>query len=219
MIIFMLLLIEPKIITLMSNQIGYYLRTSHYLQNIGTQVDKIDDGWKVYKDEGISGRVSFRDRPSGKNLLSDIQNGKISQVVVLRIDRLGRNTTDILNTIKLIHQYNVPIRSINEGLITLDEEGKETPMTNLLINLLSSLSEFQYHQTREKTLDGILRGKMEGKYKGRKTGSFESPDKFLSKPKVKKIKIMLETGMSIRKISSIVECSPNTIVKLKKRII
>ena len=202
----------------MDGQIGYYLRTSHYLQNIGTQVDRIEDGWKVYKDEGISGRISFQDRPSGKNLLMDIQRGKIGQVVVLRIDRLGRNTTDILNTIKLIHGYKVPIRSISEGITTLDESGKETPMSNLLINLLSSLSEFQYHQTREKTLDGIQRGKLEGKYKGRMTGSVEPIDKFLSKPKVRKIKVMLESGMSIRKISSIVECSPNTIIKLKKRI-
>ena len=202
----------------MDGQIGYYMRTSHYLQNIGTQTDKIEDGWKVYKDEGVSGRVNFQDRPSGKKLLEDIQKGKISQVCTLRIDRLGRNTTDILSTIKLIHQYKVPIRSLNEGITTLDDEGKETPMSNLLINLLSSLSEFQYHQTREKTLDGILRGKLEGKYKGRQTGSTEPVDKFLSKPKVRKIKVMLDSGMSIRKISSILECSPTTIIKVKNRI-
>lgn len=206
------------ILTVFSSQIGYYLRTSHYLQNIGTQVDRIEDGWKVYKDEGISGRISFQDRPSGKNLLMDIQRGKISQVIVLRIDRLGRNTTDILNTIKLIHGYKVSIRSLSEGITTLDESGKETPMSNLLINLLSSLSEFQYHQTREKTLDGIQRGKLDGKYKGRMTGSVEDMDKFLSKPKVRKIKVMLESGMSVRKISSVVECSPNTIMKVKSRI-
>jgi|WetSurMetagenome_2_1015567.scaffolds.fasta_scaffold250014_1 DNA invertase Pin-like site-specific DNA recombinase len=198
--------------------IGYYLRTSHYLQNIGTQVDRVEDGWKVYKDEGVSGRVNFQDRPSGKILLTDIQRGKISQVVVLRIDRLGRNTTDILNTIKLIHGYKVSIRSLSEGITTLDESGKETPMSNLLLNLLSSLSEFQYHQTREKTLDGIQRGKLDGVYKGRMTGSVEPMEKFLNKPKVRKIKVMLESGMSIRKISSIVECSPNTIIKLKKKI-
>jgi DNA invertase Pin-like site-specific DNA recombinase len=202
----------------MDGQIGYYMRTSHYLQNIGTQVDKIEEGWKVYKDEGISGRISFQDRPAGKKLLDDIQRGKINQVVCLRIDRLGRNTTDILNTINLIHQYKISIRSLSEGITTLDDSGKETPMSNLLINLLSSLSEFQYHQTREKTLDGILRCKLEGGYKGRKQGSIEPLDKFLSKPKVRKIQMMLETGMSIRKISSIVECSPNTITKLKKKI-
>lgn len=198
--------------------IGYYMRTSHYLQNIGTQVDKIEDGWKVYKDEGISGRISFQDRPNGKKLLDDIGKGKISEVVVLRIDRLGRNTTDILNTIKLIHQYHIPIRSIGEGITTLDENGRETPMTNLLLNILSSLSEFQYHQTREKTLDGILRGKLDGKYTGRKVGSVESVDKFMSKPKVMKIKVMLNSGISIRKISSIVECSPNYIYKVKERL-
>lgn len=202
----------------MKQQIGYYLRTSHYLMNIGTQVDKIEDGWKVYKDEGVSGRINFQDRPSGKRLLQDISSGKISQVVVLRIDRLGRNTTDILTTIKLIHQFQVPIRSINEGIITLDEHGKETPMTNLLLNLLSSLSEFQYHQTREKTLEGILRGKLEGKYKGRQVGSVESVDKFINKPKVKKIRELLDSGVGIRKISRIVECSPNYIYKVKEKL-
>ena len=199
-------------------QVGYYLRTSHYLQNIGTQVDKIEDGWKVYKDEGVSGRVSFQVRPSGKKLLQDIEKGKISEVVVLRIDRLGRNTTDILTTIKLIHQYQVPIRSISEGITTLDDNGRETPMTNLLLNLLSSLSEFQYHQTREKTLDGILRGKLDGKYKGRKTGSVESVDKFRNKPKVKKIRELLGSGIGVRSISRIVECSPNYIYKVKEKL-
>ena len=202
----------------MEGQVGYYMRTSHYLQNIGTQVDKIEDGWRVYKDEGISGRVSFQDRPSGKKLIDDISKGKINQVIVLRIDRLGRNTTDILTTIKLIHGYKVSIRSLSEGITTLSVDGKETPMSNLLINLLSSLSEFQYHQTREKTLDGISRGKLEGKYKGRKSGSIEPLSKFMSKPKVKKIKVMLDTGLSIRKISSVVECSPNYIYKVKDRI-
>ena len=44
----------------MSTKVAYYLRTSHYLMNISTQVDKIEDGWKVYKDEGVSGRISFK---------------------------------------------------------------------------------------------------------------------------------------------------------------
>lgn len=199
-------------------QIGYYMRTSHYLQNIGTQQDKIEDGWKVYKDEGISGRISFQDRPSGKKLLEDIQKGRISQVICLRVDRLGRSTTDILNTIKFIHQYQVPIRSISEGITTLDEQGRETPMTNLLLNLLSSLSEFQYHQIKEKTQDGIQRGKLEGKYKGRQVGSVESVDKFKNKPKVKKIKELLGSGLGVRSISRIVECSPNYIYKVKEKL-
>ncbi len=199
------------------NTVAYYMRTSHYLQNIGTQIDRIEDGWKIYKDEGISGRIRFEDRPAGKKLLADIANGTILSVIVLRIDRLGRDTTDILQTIKTIHKHNVPIISKNEGITTL-VDGKETPMTNLMINLLSSLSEFQYHQTREKTLDGIQRAKLNGKYRGRSIGSTESMDQFLIKPKVQKIKEMLNCGIGIRKISRILECSPNYIYKVKNLI-
>ena len=197
---------------------GYYIRTSHFLQSIGNQVDKIEPHFKVYRDEGVSGRISFQERPSGRRLLEDIRNGQISEVVVLRIDRLGRNTTDILNTINLIHSYKVPITSRNEGLTTLDENGNQTPMTGLMINLLSSLSEFFYLQTREKTMDGILRSKMEGKYKGRQVGSVESVDKFMSKPKVKKIKELLELKVGVRKISRIVECSTQYVYKVKERV-
>lgn len=201
----------------MSN-IGYYLRTSHYLQNIGTQIDKIEDGWKVYEDKGVSGRIPFLERPSGKRLIEDIANGKINQVIVLRIDRLGRDLNDILTTIKTIHSYNVPITSQNEGITTLID-GKESVMSNLLINILSSISEFQYHQTREKTLAGIERAKLDGKYKGRKIGSTESVETFLSKPKVQKIMTLLNEDIGVRKIARIVECSPNYIYKVKDAMI
>lgn len=202
----------------MSKVIAYYMRTSHYLQSLGNQVDKIEDGWKIYEDKGVSGRIMFEDRPSGKKLLIDIQKGKVKEVVVLRIDRLGRNTTDILNTIKSIHEHQVPITSKNEGLTTLDSNGKQTPMTGLMINLLSSLSEFQYHQTREKTLDGIERAKLEGKYRGRRKFSYESIDKFKNKPKVKKIKELLDSGVGIRRISRVVSCSPNYVYKVKNKL-
>jgi DNA invertase Pin-like site-specific DNA recombinase len=134
-------------------QTAYYLRTSHYLQNIGTQVDRIEEGWKVYKDEGVSGRVVFADRPMAKKLLKDIHGGLISQVIVLRLDRLGRDTSDILSTIKTIHRHGIGIVSINEGITTMID-GKENPMSNLLIAILSSIAEFEYHRIKEKTLEG-----------------------------------------------------------------
>lgn len=195
-------------------QTGYYIRTSHYLQSLGNQKEKIEQHHVIYQDEGVSGRVPFSSRPSGKKLLDDISRGKISEVVVLRLDRLGRDTTDILTTIKKIHSYSVPITSINEGITTLID-GVETPMSNLLINVLSSLSEFQYHQTREKVLSGIQRSKIEGKYTGRKVGSKEPIDKILNKDKVKKIQELLDDNVGIRKISRVVGCSTNYVYKIK----
>ncbi|MBL7857258.1 MAG: recombinase family protein [Cyclobacteriaceae bacterium] len=199
-------------------QIAYYLRTSHYLQNIGTQVDKIEDGWKIYKDEGVSGRVAFADRPMAKKLLKDIREGIIDQIVVLRLDRLGRDTSDILGTIKMAHLHGVGIVSKNEGITTM-VNGKENPMSNLLISILSSIAEFEYHRIKEKTLEGIARGKRLGVYKGRKQGSIEPYESFIKKPKVKKVRLMLKEGLSVRKICELLECSPNFITKVKERLV
>lgn len=176
-------------ITIMEKKVAYYLRTSHYLQNISTQVDKIEDGWKIYKDEGVSGRIEFSSRPSGRRLLQDLKKNRISQVKVLRIDRLGRNVQDILDTINTIHSFGVPINSLSEGITTLDDKGNVTPTTGLLVNVLSSLSEFFYHQNREKMLTGIqlTRQKNPEKYKGRLHGSNEDIDKYMNKPKTIKI--------------------------------
>lgn len=201
----------------MNTKIAYYLRTSHYLQNITTQVDKIEDGWKVYKDEGISGRISFKERKGGIKLLQDIRDGKITEVKILRIDRLGRNVQDILDTINTIHSFGVPINSLSEGITTLDDKGNVTPTTGLLVNVLSSLSEFFYHQNREKILNGIELAKQNPeKYKGRLPGSNEEIVKYMNKPKTKKMMEMLKQGNSVRSIVRILECSPNSVYKLKK---
>src|SRR4051812_40811376 len=100
-------------------KIGYYIRTSHYLQQIGRQEQKIEEGWRVYTDEGVSGRVAFEDRPKGKKLLQDVKNGLISEVRVDTLDRLGRNTHDILHTIKILHEHNVGVYIKKEGITTL----------------------------------------------------------------------------------------------------
>ena len=200
----------------MDKKIGYYMRTSHYLQNVATQIDKIEEGWKIYEDSGISGRIPFNERKSALKLLNDIKDGKIKEVRVLRIDRLGRSVSDIIQTINNIHSFGVPITSISEGITTLDDKGNQTPTTGLLINVLSSLSEFFYHQNREKTLFGIELAKKQGKYKGRITESREEISKYLNKPKIRKMTEMIKQGNSIRSICRVLECSPNSVYKLKK---
>lgn len=200
----------------MGKKVGYYIRRSHISQNTSIQEQFVEENYVVYSDT-ISGRVQFSDRVGGGRLLRDIRLGKISMVVTNSCDRLGRSTSNILETISTVHSFGVPIRFIREGITTLDEDGNQTPMGVLMVNLLSTLSEFFYLQTREKTLMGIERGKLEGKYRGRKQGSVETLEKFKSKPKVKKIVELLDDGIGIRKISRVVGCSPNYIYKVKEK--
>ncbi len=203
----------------MGKKVGYYIRRSHISQSTSIQEQNCEENYVVYSDT-VSGRVQFNDRVGGGRLLRDIKSGKIGMVVTNSCDRLGRSTSNILETINTIHSFGVPIRFIREGLVSLDPTTNQpTPMGVLMVNLLSTLSEFNYLVTREKTLMGIERGKLEGKYRGRKHGSVESLDKFRSKSKVKKILELLKEDVGIRKISRVVGCSPNYIYKVKEKCI
>jgi DNA invertase Pin-like site-specific DNA recombinase len=111
----------------------------------------------------------------------------------------------------------IPVTSLNEGITTLDSNGNITPTTSLLINVLSSLSQFFYEQNREKTLSGIALAKLNpDKYKGRVPGGKEDINKYLRKPKTIKMKEMIKQGNSVSSIVRILECSPNSVYKLKK---
>jgi DNA invertase Pin-like site-specific DNA recombinase len=200
-----------------TSHVGYYLRTSHYLQNIGRQEEKIEDGWLVYKDEGVSGKIAFEDRPMGKKLLRDVKSGIVKEVRVDTLDRLGRTTENILQTIRFMHSHGVGVDIKKEGITTL-VDGKENYVTKLLLSILSSISEMEYMRLKERTLEGIALGKRLGVYKGRKAGAVEAEEKFRKKVKVKKIKVMLQEEVPIRKICQVLECSPNYVSKVKQKL-
>lgn len=197
---------------------AYYMRTSHFLQNIITQEERIPEGAILFKDEGVSGRIEFEKRKAGGKLIEEIKAGRIRSVCVLSSDRLGRSTENILATLRLAHEYKVPIKLIREGITTLDENGNVTPMTMLMTNLLSTLAEFSYLTSREKILSGVAAAKALGKYKGKKLGAVEDIKKFLEKPKVIKIQTLLKEGVGVRKICRVTESSPNYVYKVKNRM-
>jgi DNA invertase Pin-like site-specific DNA recombinase len=201
----------------MEKKVAYYIRSSHFTQSTLTQQEKIEPGWKVYKDEGVSGRIDFENRPAGKRLIEDCKKGLISRVVILRIDRCGRSTQNIISTLSTFNEMKIPVTSLNEGITTLDTNGNITPTTSLLINVLSSLSQYFYELSREKLLSGILLAKKDPtKYVGRKPNSVEDVSKYLNKPKVKKMTELVKQGNSVRSIVRVLNCSPNSIYKLKK---
>src|SRR5918995_3960064 len=45
----------------------------------------------VYEDDGVSGTIPLHERPEGRRLLEDAQEGKFETLLVYRLDRLGRS--------------------------------------------------------------------------------------------------------------------------------
>jgi DNA invertase Pin-like site-specific DNA recombinase len=196
---------------------AYYIRVSTVEQNLARQEEKVESDWKVFADK-ISGTVPFELRPQGLRLLKNISDGKLDEVKVLDLSRLGRNTENILQTIKTIHEYGVSIHLINQGIHTLINK-KENITSKLLITILSGIATADYETRKEATRAGILLAKQRGVYKGRSKGSTEDISKWSQKPKVLKVKTLLESGVSVRKIRQTLGVSFNLCYKVKRLLL
>jgi len=196
----------------------YYTRVSTVTQNNARQIEKIPKGMKVYSDE-ISGSVEFGKRYEGKKLLADIEAGKITEVNVHSIDRLGRNSLDILQTIQNLTAKGVNVVSTKEGLQTIID-GKENPLAKLMVGILSTLAEFELSRIKERQAEGIAAAKAKGTYKsnGRTVGTIEAPEDFLNKPTTKKILKFLKQGYSLRTVAKLSECSLGTVQKVNNLV-
>ena len=51
-------------------------------------------------DKGVSGKIPFKERENGKVLVGLVLEGKVTELVVEELSRLGRNTVDTLTTLK-----------------------------------------------------------------------------------------------------------------------
>ena len=150
-----------------------YIRVSTTEQNTDRQNDF---NGLTYPDK-CSGSIAFKDRPQAKKLLA---NDKVTEVYVHSIDRLGRNTLDIMQTIQYFTSKGINVVSEKEGLSTI-VNGKENPIAKMMIGILGTLAEFEYDRLKERQAEGIANAKKKGVYIGRKVGTAESKEQFLSK--------------------------------------
>lgn len=192
-----------------------YIRVSTPEQNTSRQ----EDGLIPIVDI-CSGSIPFEDREGGQELMKRTQLGYVKSISVHSIDRLGRNTLDILTTIKWFTRQQVNIISQKEGLQTLLEDGTENPTAKLMVGILGTLAEFELSRIRERQAEGIKKAKERGVYKtnggNRKK---ETKTKFLSKSKNALCLKELQRGNSVRRAALLSGVSLMTAHKVKKYMI
>ena len=193
----------------------HYQRVSSVLQSTDRQ--RIDESqFDLLLEDKCSGTIPFFNRPSGSKIKELCDEGVLTQVSVLQIDRLGRNMLDILNTIHYFSKKGVSIHFISQGLRTLEDDGTENPISKMMISILGVVSEMEKNMISERRNEGIKLAKLKGVYKGRKSDTKEVPLKFLNKPKNQRVIEYLKKGYRGSEISKIVGVNPNTISKVKK---
>ena len=119
-------------------------------------------GWKVikteYDDGGFSGGNT--ERPALKQLMADIEDGKIKVLVVYKVDRLTRSLADFAKLVELFDQHGVSFVSVTQQFNTTSSMGR------LTLNVLLSFAQFEREVTGERIRDKIAASKRKGMWMG-----------------------------------------------------
>lgn len=195
----------------------FYTRVSTQEQSDERQKVNTKDFDYVLSDK-ISGMVDLWDRPRGKQIKELIDEGKLKELHIHSIDRLSRNTMGVLSVWKELTDLGIRVVCRNPNIQNLDENGKSDPFSQLLLELLSSMSSFEKSMIDMRRNEGIRRTKElePWKYSGRKIGSVVKPEDFLKRDKSVKIMKDLDNGYTIREIMEMRKCSPGLVSKVKK---
>lgn len=134
----------------------------HHGYSMDIQPDRAEEyarskGWDVYEiyaDPAKTGRNSRR--PSLQKMIGDIRAGRVTVVVVHRLDRLYRNLESLLKFIRMIKAYKVRLVSVTEQIDTDNWWGR------LVLYVLGALAEMYIWQssarTREAKLERVMNG-------------------------------------------------------------
>lgn len=120
---------------------------------------KYPDLKKWYQDEGVSGTVPAAQRPALAKVLELVEAG--DTLVVVAIDRLGRDTLDVLNTVETLKKKGVSVVSLRENF------DMTTPIGGFMLTLLAGLASLEKATIKERQLAGIKRARAEGKNLGK----------------------------------------------------
>jgi DNA invertase Pin-like site-specific DNA recombinase len=194
----------------------FYSRTSTADQNDIRQLQNLS-GFDYVLSDKISGLVPLFERPKGKQIKTLIESNQLGELHVHSIDRLGRNLVDVMQVWSDLTQKGITIVCRNPSLRNLTEDGKIDKFSQLMMGILSTMSDFERTLIKDRQMEGIRLYKEKcGGYTGRKIGTTISSEVFLKKPRSLKILEYLQKGYTIREIGSILKVSPSTIMKVKK---
>ena len=206
---------RPSLISYIMKVFYSRISSSDGSQNDERQLQNVKEFDYVLSDK-CSGSIPLYDRPKGGQIKKLIDEGKLKELHIHSIDRIGRNTIDVLSVWKELTDLGIRIVCRNPNFQNITDEGKTDMFSELMISILSTMSDFERKMIRERQLEGIKIRKEKGLYKGRQIGTTISPMKFLTKEKPQKIMKDIDNGYSVREIMEMRKCSPSLVQKVKR---
>ncbi len=113
---------------------------------------------KVYEDRGFSGKNTMR--PGFQSMLKDVRAGKISKIVVYRLDRLSRSIIDFGQLWSELEAHRVEFVSVNEKFDTA------TPMGRAMLYIIMVFAQLERETIGERVTDNYYTRIRDGNWPG-----------------------------------------------------
>ena len=138
-----------------------YARVSTSKQSLELQKQALKNAGvkesRIFFDKSTGSNV---ERPGLNSLLVKVEEG--DTVLITKLDRLGRDTADMINLIKEFNRMRVAVRFVDDGIST------EGTMGKMVITILSAVAEAERGRILERTNEGRIEAKFKGIKFGRK---------------------------------------------------
>lgn len=117
----------------------------------------------IYCDAAVSGGMLISGRPEGSKLMASIDNGEISGMVLVKLDRGFRNTIDCLNTVDQLDKLHVSLHIIDLGGSSVDSQ---SPSGRFMLTVLAAAAEMERGQIKVRCNSGREKARIDGKKLG-----------------------------------------------------
>lgn len=118
----------------------------------------IDEGLKVYTDKGYSGKNT--DRPAFRELMQDVEAGRIRRVIVYRLDRISRSVLDFANVIDIFQKHKVDFVS------TMEKFDTGTPIGKAMLMIVMIFAQLERETIQQRVIDAYSSRSKRGFYMG-----------------------------------------------------
>lgn len=139
-----------------------YYRVSTADQSIENQRMELTKTYRIdreFVDEAVSGTVPGMDRPGFAAMMEWVRDG--DTLVVVDLDRLGRDSLDVQTNIKELQRKGVNVIVSRLGVDLSTDAGE------LLVTIISKIAEMERRKMLERQRAGIARARVQGKHMGR----------------------------------------------------
>lgn len=187
-----------------------YARVSTAEQDTALQIDALAKAGvnvtskrpkRLFTDHGVSGTVPAHERPELSALLERVEAG--DKLVVWKLDRLGRNTLDVLSVLQELRERGVEFESVTDKLDTT------SPMGEAMITMLAAFAQLERDLIRERSIAGLEAARANGKMGGR-------PKITADDPRVKRAADFRERGFTVEETAHQMGVGVATVYRLLK---